>query len=677
MMKQFYFKGLFSLLLLLVGGVSVAWGETTYHLSQVSSVEAGNMYVFVRNSRALGNTVSSKALQTVSTYSTTNLTGSEAYVWLLETATNGYYLKNVSLSTNQYLNNASDKTDISLGSKSSIWTIAITNNVALISNKSNSNRFLGETSSGSNAYKAYATSNLSSYGHDFTVYKLIEDEADDTDYTITIDSEHISHGTVTASASTAKSGTEITLTPTPDSGYKFSTWDVKDTGNNSVTVTNNKFTMPSSNVTVRASFEESVTYEINYSVNGSIVKTVNVEKDETVDLSAPISGIPSGYVFTGWVVEANKIETPTDTDPGANYVTSATSIANITYYAVMAIVEDGDAATATLTANSSWSSYTNQTFTDDENNTWNANCSGQNNSGTFYYGLNGGTSYVESPIFSGRVTNIVIKATNGSGKENRFFYIKSTKNGTADLGSLLVLPSTGNQELTVTLEDGVSFDKFFLTSSAALQFTKIKVTYTPIIHKSFCTTVPPHVIASYADGWTSYVTTDDVEFPEALEAYVITSTNAGILREKITQAPAGTPLVIHATEGAKTYNLQPLNSAPAAPAVNELKASDGSITIDDSNYKKIYVLTVVDDEAGFGPLAKGRTLAAGKVYLEFNTAQAKDFIGFFDTTGIEDVNLQPSPLDPRPSTMCNLSGQRVSESYKGIVIINGKKVIRK
>ena len=659
-------------MLLLCAVVNGVWGQTTYHLSQVSSVEAGSKYVFVRNSHALGNSVSNSALQTVDTYSTTNLTGSEEYVWLLETATGGYYLKNTSLNTSQYLNNSSS-TNVSLGSKSSIWTITITNNVALISNKSNSNRYLGETKSGSNAYKAYSTQNMG-YGHDFTVYKLIEDVTDDTDYTITIDGENIFHGTVIASASTAKSGTEITLTPTPDSGYKFSAWNVKDASDNSVTVTNNKFTMPSSNVTVGASFEETVTYEINYSVNGSIVKTVNVEKDEAVDLSAPTSGVPDGYVFTGWVVEANKIDTPTDVDPSANYVTSATSTANITYYAVMAIVEDGDAATATLTANSSWSSYTNQTFTDDENNTWNANCSGQNNSGTYYYGLNGGTSYVESPIFSGRVTNIVIKATNGSGKENRYFYIKSTKNGTADLGSLLVLASTGNQELTVTLEDGVSFDKFFLTSSAALQFTKIKVTYTPIIHKSFCTTVPPHVIASYADGWTSYVTTDDVEFPAGLEAYVVTSTSAGIIREKITQAPAGTPLVIHATEGAKTYNLQPLNTTPLAPSANELKASDGSITIDDSNYKKIYVLTVVDDEAGFGPLAKGRTLAAGKVYLEFDTAQAKDFIGFLDTSGINTIHSSQFIMH---NDVYNMAGQRVSESYKGIVIINGKKLIRK
>ena len=149
---------------------------TTYKLTQVTSVSAGNKYVFVRDGYALSNSINSKALQTTNSYSSTGLSGAEAYVWLLETATDGFYLKNASLSSNQYVNNASG-TDMSFGNKSSIWTIAFTNSVALISNKSNSNRFLGETSSESHKYKAYATGNLSTYGHDFTVY-ILEEEAE-------------------------------------------------------------------------------------------------------------------------------------------------------------------------------------------------------------------------------------------------------------------------------------------------------------------------------------------------------------------------------------------------------------------------------------------------------------------------------------------------------------------
>ena len=41
------------------------------------------------------------------------------------------------------------------------------------------------------------------------------------------------------------------------------------------------------------------------------------------------------------------------------------------------------------------------------------------------------------------------------------------------------------------------------------------------------------------------------------------------------------------------------------------------------------------------------------------------------------INHLPLSLDSRPSTIYNLTGQRVSNSYKGIVICNGKKLIRK
>ena len=59
----------------------------------------------------------------------------------------------------------------------SAWKFTFDGDVALISNASNSDRFIGETSSGANTYKAYATSNLNSYGHDFTVYELQESDA--------------------------------------------------------------------------------------------------------------------------------------------------------------------------------------------------------------------------------------------------------------------------------------------------------------------------------------------------------------------------------------------------------------------------------------------------------------------------------------------------------------------
>ena len=82
--------------------------------------------------------------------------------------------------------------------------------------------------------------------------------------------EENENGTITASARYAVSGTEITLTGNPNSGYRFSKWSLTP----ELTVTDNKFTMPEGAVTVSAVFarrSSSSTYPITVkdSKNGS------------------------------------------------------------------------------------------------------------------------------------------------------------------------------------------------------------------------------------------------------------------------------------------------------------------------------------------------------------------------------------------------------------------------
>ena len=73
-----------------------------------------------------------------------------------------------------------------------------------------------------------------------------------TEYTVTVTSS--GNGTASASPSKAVAGAEITLSATPDKGYHLKEWQVESpTG---LVITNNKFTMPDSNVEVKAIFEE-------------------------------------------------------------------------------------------------------------------------------------------------------------------------------------------------------------------------------------------------------------------------------------------------------------------------------------------------------------------------------------------------------------------------------------
>ena len=71
-------------------------------------------------------------------------------------------------------------------------------------------------------------------------------------FTITL--APVSHGSIYASAEQAFEETEIILTAIPDPLYALDHWIVTDAQNNTVTVTENQFEMPASNVTVKAVF---------------------------------------------------------------------------------------------------------------------------------------------------------------------------------------------------------------------------------------------------------------------------------------------------------------------------------------------------------------------------------------------------------------------------------------
>ena len=69
-------------------------------------------------------------------------------------------------------------------------------------------------------------------------------------YTITVQND--GHGTASANVNSAAQGVTISLTATPNSGYRFKEWQVINGG---VTITNHQFIMPAQNVTVKAIFE--------------------------------------------------------------------------------------------------------------------------------------------------------------------------------------------------------------------------------------------------------------------------------------------------------------------------------------------------------------------------------------------------------------------------------------
>ena len=133
-----------------------------------------------------------------------------------------------------------------------------------------------------------------SAGSDTKELSIAIAKAAPTEHTVTVTSG--GNGTASASPSKAVAGAEITLTATPDKGYHLKEWQVESpTG---LVITNNKFTMPDSNVEVKAIFEEdappaptdpakpSISVTGTYTYNGSEhTATVSGYDPATMDIS--------------------------------------------------------------------------------------------------------------------------------------------------------------------------------------------------------------------------------------------------------------------------------------------------------------------------------------------------------------------------------------------------------
>lgn len=117
----------------------------------------------------------------------------------------------------------------------------------------------------------------------------------------------VTGGTLSADPARAEAGTEITLTATPNDEYEFNNdWTVKDASENPVTVTDSKFTMPASEVSVSGSFSKK-TYAITATPAEHGTYTVKVGGNDVTSASKGdkvyLDATPAdGYLCDGWTV---------------------------------------------------------------------------------------------------------------------------------------------------------------------------------------------------------------------------------------------------------------------------------------------------------------------------------------------------------------------------------------
>lgn len=184
-------------------------------------------------------------------------------------------------------------------------------------------------------------------------------------------------------------------------------------------------------------------------------------------------------------------------------------------------------------------------------------------------------------------------------------------------------------------------------------------------------------LTTAASGFATYAAGYDVNYSAlGLTTYAITLDEAN---NKVSYnrfegvVPAGKAVLVQGT-ASTPYALTPAEGAADATFTTDLKASDGTVTAADD---KIYAFGTLNGKSGFKLVNNGITIPAKKGYLQLTgTTAAKPTFFAFDGigTGISHIEADAALEN---AAMYNLAGQRVDKSYKGVVIVNGKKMLRK
>lgn len=184
-------------------------------------------------------------------------------------------------------------------------------------------------------------------------------------------------------------------------------------------------------------------------------------------------------------------------------------------------------------------------------------------------------------------------------------------------------------------------------------------------------------LTTAASGFATYAAGYDVNYSAlGLTTYAIAldETNNKVSYNRFEGVvPTGKAVLVQGT-ASTPYELTPAEGAADATFTTDLKASDGTVTAADD---KIYAFGTLNGKSGFKLVNNGVVIPAKKGYLELTgTTAAKPTFFAFDGigTGISHIEADTALEN---AAMYNLAGQRVDKSYKGVVIVNGKKMLRK
>lgn len=161
--------------------------------------------------------------------------------------------------------------------------------------------------------------------------------------------DNVVGGTIVANES-ADCGSTVQLLQEANSNYMFDHWVVTDAMGAPVTVENEAFTMPASDVTVSAVFEDIPTYTVTFDAGNGTCTTATAQYqlgDEALTLptAEPSTGcVAQGWTFAGWTNE--QIDGTTEQAPAVLLTNNYTPANDVTLHAVYAYTSGASSETA-------------------------------------------------------------------------------------------------------------------------------------------------------------------------------------------------------------------------------------------------------------------------------------------------------------------------------------------
>lgn len=253
-----------------------------------------------------------------------------------------------------------------------------------------------------------------------------------------------------------------------------------------------------------------------------------------------------------------------------------------------------------------------------------------------------------------RITDYTYNLPSGAGKESQTLGTNNKTDGTT-VDNCLTIKSNG----TVTFKVKAGNTYYLMALGSKIGFFGFKYSVNEKV--------------SITDaGFATFAASYPVDYSvNGMVAYAVKYADGKLTYNKIEGIVSANTAVLLKGD-AKDYTLTAAEGEPAT-VDTDLKVADGTKT----GANNIYCLANKNNGVGFYQVSSTVQIPKNKAYLEINAPTSAKYysIGIGgNTTGIQAIQQNSVKAD---GIMYSLSGQRVGKDYKGIVICNGKKMIKK